>query len=71
MQRHPFVERSGTKDTAESGKKLLKKIKKNTKKITEIASCLTMVLHKKTSEKSKVFIFCLGPTALGLSKFLY
>jgi len=24
LQRHPFVQRSGTKDTAESGKKLLK-----------------------------------------------
>ncbi|MGO4709935.1 hypothetical protein AB4Y90_12640 [Chryseobacterium sp. 2TAF14] len=25
MERHPFVERSGAKDTAESGKKLLRK----------------------------------------------
>jgi len=50
LQRHPFVERSGTKDTAESGKKLLKKIKKNAKKFIGIASCLIMVLHKKTSE---------------------
>jgi hypothetical protein len=38
LQRHPFATRSGAKDTAESGKKLLKKlmlhfgkIKKNTR----------------------------------------